>query len=543
MQRSVFTFRALLVPAALAAACASGRAHKEPSAALAAVDRAIDALGGAKRLAALDALVVRGTVRHWEPEQSIEPDGAPRLAGDSTFTAFRALDARAARIEWVRALVYPAAREYRFTEIVTPSAGYVEGADTTAPVKAAQGGSPPRHAMSGVRLAAAQRELDRTSPRLLLEARAAPARLSPAPDETVAGARFQAVRVAAATPGAPPFVVLLDPASGLPARIRTIDADPIYGDVPYDLVLEDWREVAGVKVAHRQRYELAGREIARIAYEAVEAAPVAPERLEIPADVRAIAPRPVAEKVPYQWVLRRQHIGTYLDSDSVSFDPAASQGLRVVDLAAGVAQVVGGTHNSLVVELSDGLVVVDAPVGEAQSQVVLDLLREKYRGKPVQALVLTHHHMDHVAGARAFVAEGATVYVGAGNGPHFARMFAAPHALAPDALARAPRKAEIVEVADRASIGDGQRSVQLFRVENPHADGMLLAYVPDARVGFVADLWSPGRDVLGARLTPGQAAVVAAVRARGLSPLRFAGGHGSAAEYAPLAALGESALR
>jgi len=537
MQRTVFTHRVLLALAALAAACASGRVQKGSSAALAAVDRAIDALGGAQRLAALDGVVVRGTVRHLEPEQSVRVDGEPRLAGDSTFTAFRALDARAARIEWVRALVYPSAREYRFTEIVTPSAGYVEGVDTTSLVKAAQGGSPPRHAMSGVRLAAAQRELDRTSPRLLLDARADPGRLAPAPDETVAGARFQAVRVAAATPGAPPFLLLLDPASGLPARIRTIDADPIYGDVPYDLVLEDFREVAGVKIAHRQRYELAGREIARIAYASVEAAPVAPERVEIPAEVRAIAPRPVAEQVPYQWVLRRQHIGTYLDSDSVGFDPAASPGLRLADLADGVAQVVGGTHNSLVVELADALVVVDAPVGEAQSQVVLDLLRERYRGKPVQKLVLTHHHMDHVAGARAFVAGGATVYVGAGNGAHFARMFAAPHALVPDALARAPRKAEIVEVADREAIGDGKRSVELFRIENPHAEGMLMAYVPDARVGFVADVWSPGRDVLGAKLTPGQAAVVAAVRARGLSPLRFAGGHGSAAEYAPLAAL------
>jgi glyoxylase-like metal-dependent hydrolase (beta-lactamase superfamily II) len=535
------TLTAALVAVASAslvvAACATGRGRVEAPEAVAAVDRALEAVGGAKKLAALEALVVRGTVRHWEPEQSVKADGDPRLAGDSKFTAWRALDARAARIEWVRDLVYPAPREYRFTEIVTASAGYVEGNDTTAPVKAAQASVPPRHAMSGVRLAAAERELDRTSPRLLLEARADPAKLSRAPDESIGGVRLEVVRFAAGGPSAVTFLLLLDPRSGLPARIRTIDADPIYGDVPYDLVLEDWRDVAGVKIAHRQRYELDGREIARIVYEEVQPAPaVAAERLEIPADVRAAAPGAATQNVPYQWVLRRQHIGTYLDSDAVSFDPAASSGLRLVDLAPGVAQVVGGSHNSLVVELADRLLVVDAPVGEAQSRVVLGLLREKYPGKPVRHLVLSHHHMDHVAGARAFVAEGASVVVGAGNGAHFEKMFAARHALAPDALSQNPRKPEIVEVADHHSVGDGQRAVELYRLVNPHADGLLLAYVRDAKLGFVVDIWSPGRDVIGARLSPGQAALVAAVRARGLEPARFAGGHGSVADYAPLAA-------
>jgi glyoxylase-like metal-dependent hydrolase (beta-lactamase superfamily II) len=517
--------------------CATSRGGAQAPEAVAAVDRALAAMGGAQKIAALEAVVVRGTVRHWEPEQSVKADGEARLAGDSTFTAWRALGSRAARVEWVRRLVYPTSREYRFTEIVTASAGYVEGNDTTAPTKAAQASTPPRHAMSGLRLAAAQRELERTSPRLLVEARADPARLSGAPDESVGGSRLTAVRFAPDAPGRPAFVLLFDPQSGLPARIRTIDDDPIYGDVAYDLVLEDWREVAGVKLAYRQRYELDGREIARIAYEEVQPAPaVAAERLEIPAEIRASAPPPITDSVPYQWVLRRQHIGTYLDSDAVSFDPASSPGLRLIDLAPGVAQVVGGSHNSLVVELADHLVVMDAPVGEAQSRFVLGMLRERYPGKPVRDLVLSHHHMDHVAGARAFVAEGASVVVGAGNRAHFEKMFAARHALAPDTLAQRPRKVEIVEVADHHALGDGHRSLELYRIENPHADGLLLAYVPDARLGFVVDLWSPGRDAIGERPTPGQAALVAAVRRLGLDPARFAGGHGSVADYAPLAA-------
>jgi len=67
----------------------------------------------------------------------------------------------------------------------------------------------------------------------------------------------------------------------------------------------------------------------------------------------------------------------------------------------------------------------------------------------------------------------------------------------------------------------------------------LWSLLPDARLGWVADLWGPGRDKLGDKPTPGQAALVAAVKRLSSTPERFAGGHGTVAEYAPLAALAE----
>jgi glyoxylase-like metal-dependent hydrolase (beta-lactamase superfamily II) len=389
--------------------------------------------------------------------------------------------------------------------------------------------------MSGLRLAAALRELERTSPRLLLDMRSDPSKVARAPDVTVGEKRLTAVSYKA---GDTSFVVLFDPQTGLPARVRTLDADTIYGDSTYDLVLDDWRDVGGVKFAHKQRYELNGREVIRIAYDEVRTdATTTADRMEIPAELRASAPKPASgESVPYQWVIRRQFIGVYLDSDAVLYDPQASGGLKLVELAPGVSQVAGGSHNSLVVEMADHLVVLDAPVGELQSKWTLDALRAKYPGKPVKHLVLSHHHMDHAGGARTFVAEGATVIVGAGNAAHFQRMFSAPHRIDRDALERNPRQAEIREVADKHALTDGQRTLEIYRIENPHAEGMLFSYLPEAKLGFVVDLWSPGRDKLQDKLTPGQAALAAALDKHGIRPERLAGGHGSVADYAQLAA-------
>ena len=95
----------------------------------------------------------------------------------------------------------------------------------------------------------------------------------------------------------------------------------------------------------------------------------------------------------------------------------------------------------------------------------------------------------------------------------------------------------IGEVDDKRVLTDGKRTIEIIRFDNPHVDGMLLSYIADARLGFVVDVWSPGRDKLGDKITPPQAAVVAAVKRLSSVPERLAGGHGSFADYAPLAAL------
>ena len=85
-------------------------------------------------------------------------------------------------------------------------------------------------------------------------------------------------------------------------------------------------------------------------------------------------------------------------------------------------------------------------------------------------------------------------------------------------------------------LSDGAREVQAYLIANPHADSTLIGYVPDAKLGFVTDLWIPGAP-LPAQLNPNLAALVAGVKKYGFTPEKFAGGHGSNADYAPLAAL------
>jgi glyoxylase-like metal-dependent hydrolase (beta-lactamase superfamily II) len=499
------------------------------------VNRAIDAVGGKEALKDVKTADIKGTVRQWEPEQSLVADGEPRLAGDSTFEALADYGSGATRIDWVRNLAYPTPRTYTFSEIVTPEAGYVGGIDATARNKQNLESKPPAHTMSGLRLAASQRELKRTSPLFLLEMAKDPNRLAPVGEITVNGIAYPALDYKA---GDQTFTVMFDPATGLPARIRTLDYDGIWGDVTYDLVFSDWRNFGKVRVAANRKYELNGRTVADIHVNDVQAnVPVPAERVTIPSTMTASAVKPATGAVPYQWVIRRQFIGTYLDSDQPSYDARAGTGLRLVEVAPGVQQVVGGTHNSLLIEMKDHLIAVDAPVSDWQSNWTINAAREKFGAKPIKYLVLSHHHMDHAGGFRAYAAQGATLIVGKGNAEHFRHALAAPFQRNPDLPARDLSGTPVIEVATQYALTDGTREVDLHSFDNPHVSGMLLPYVADAKLGWVVDLWSPGRDPLPEKLTPAQAALVAEVKKAGISPEKFAAGHGSTGDFAPLAAL------
>jgi glyoxylase-like metal-dependent hydrolase (beta-lactamase superfamily II) len=199
---------------------------------------------------------------------------------------------------------------------------------------------------------------------------------------------------------------------------------------------------------------------------------------------------------------------------------------------------VGGSHNSLIVEMKDHVIVFDAPVSDWQSNWTISAARGKYVRKPVKYLVLTHHHMDHAGGIRAYADAGATIVIGAGTAAHFRRVLAAPFTRNPDLSPSDLSGTPIVEVTGKHVLSDGQRRVELYVVDpNPHAEGLLIGYVPDAKLGFVTDIWSPGAGPLPDKLNPALAALVGAVKKAGITPARFAGGHGGAGDYAPLAAL------
>ena len=494
------------------------------------VSRGIEAMGGADRIAAIKSLSAKGTIKQWEPEQSDMAGGDMRFANETSFDVVQDRSQRASRADLERRFAYPAPRTFKFSEVLTPDAGFVLGVDSNGRNAQSQKMNPPAHSMSGLRLATTQREsLRGATTGLMLAMRDNPTQVRPALDVQVGGTSYPAV-------GYGPFTVAFDPKTGLLARIRTLDYDNVWGDVTYDAVLSDWREFGGVRIPMNRKYELNGRVVQDVQITDIQVNPtVDAGKFTVPAELRADAAKPAGGNVPYQWVIRRQFIGVYLDSDNTSFDSKVTQSLRLNELAPGVFHVVGGSHNSLLVEMSDHLVMVDAPVSDAQSLWVVNAAKQRFPNKPIKWLVLTHHHMDHAGGMRGVLGEGAILVVGQGTSGHYRKVLAAPMERNPDMKPMDFSRVQILEVPESHVMSDssGRQVIAYAMLDNPHAKGLLMAYVPHARLGFVTDVWSPGTpmpDKPNAALL----SVTNTVKRAGIQPERFAGGHGSVAPYETL---------
>jgi alkyl sulfatase BDS1-like metallo-beta-lactamase superfamily hydrolase len=77
----------------------------------------------------------------------------------------------------------------------------------------------------------------------------------------------------------------------------------------------------------------------------------------------------------------------------------------LVKVTEGVYVAIGyGLANSIMIDGSDGLIIVDTMITVEEGRAVLEAFRTVSK-KPVKAVIYTHNHADHVFGAEAFMAD------------------------------------------------------------------------------------------------------------------------------------------
>jgi glyoxylase-like metal-dependent hydrolase (beta-lactamase superfamily II) len=483
------------------------------------VKQSVEALGGADALRAIKTLVLKADAKHWEPGQSNSVNGESRFLGDSklTISVDYANPAGAlVRYDWDRDMKYPAVEKLKYSEIRYPT--YGAAVDDKGEAKA----------MSGIRLAANIREGGRGSPKLLLSALDAPQNVSAIADQKLGNQTYPAVVLAS---GPTKYIILFDRTTKLPVAVRTRDEDNIWGDSDYDMILSDWKTVAGMKFAQTRSYKLNDLEVQHLAYTDISVNPTLPaSTFAVPDAVKAAAKPAATTDVPYQWVIRRLFLGRFTDSDAIYFPPGGS--FKLVELGPNVQMVQGGGANNLIINQKDGIVVVDAPTDNGQSKWVIDAAKAKYPGKPIKTLILTHHHNDHTGGARAYVAEGASVIVPAPDKAYFETVIKTAHAIEPDPQQKAMKPANVQEVKDTLALKDDNVDLVLYNIPNPHVDGMLIVHDVKDNVLWITDLVSP-RGPVGRN--PGTVAVGDALRKYNITGATIAGGHGTTAKQADIA--------
>src|SRR5260370_27665500 len=121
----------------------------------------------------------------------------------------------------------------------------------------------------------------------------------------------------------------------------------------------------------------------------------------------------------------------------------------------------------------------EAPIKDERATAVIAEARRLAPGKPIRAVINSHHHFDHAGGLRAFAAEGFGVITHETNRVFFETALVAPATMTPDRQQAAPRKVAVHAVRDKRVLTDGARAVgSPHMAGNTHADGALLVYLP-----------------------------------------------------------------
>ena len=272
------------------------------------------------------------------------------------------------------------------------------------------------------------------------------------------GASVQGRLIVFAAPGKYLARATLD-RSNLVQRVQATLPNPVLGDIPVVIEYADYKDFGGVKFPTRIKQTAGG--FPALDLTVTEVRPNAAVEISVPDTVRTAM-------APYATVTSQM-------------------------VADGVWYVTGGTHHSVAIEMSDHVIVVEAPLNDERALAVLNEVRGLAGSKPIRYVVNSHHHFDHSGGVRAFAAEGITIITHEINRAFFDKALAARGTVAPDHLAKSDKKPAAVEgVRDKRVLSDGTRSVEIHHIAgNAHADGLLMVYLPKERLLVEADAYTP----------------------------------------------------
>lgn len=242
------------------------------------------------------------------------------------------------------------------------------------------------------------------------------------------------------------------------AKTETWIANPVLGDMLVETTYSGYKDFNGVKFPTMIVQKQGGHPVMDVAVTSVQA------------NVDLDLPVPDAVR-------------------SATLPPVNVQSQKIAD---GVWFLGGGTHNSVLVEYPNYLVMIEAPLNEARSLAVIAEAKKLAPNKPFKYLINTHHHFDHSGGMRTYVAEGATIITNEMNKPFYEQTFNAPRTLKPDQLAQNPKKPTFITVKDKYVLDDGGRSLEIYHVEGDnHNAGLMFVYLPKEKILVEADDFTP----------------------------------------------------
>jgi glyoxylase-like metal-dependent hydrolase (beta-lactamase superfamily II) len=444
---------------------------------------AVEAMGGLKKIQDVKTQFIMADGKRFEPGQKFEPIEMPLPVSNFSYDLRQNLSSDELRMNWHRDVTYPYPNKLDYSIVIANNRGFTYGKDGLF--------SPEEAPMRQSAINAILKEQLISSPLFLLQTSIKnPDSIHVQPDQMFRGSQHHVVALSPKE-DMPPVRIFFDSSTFLPSKVETIEDDPIHGDVLIEVFFDDWRKVDGIMFPFLVTHELNDEVIQERRSSVDINVKLPPDAFTIPTiiqnvseDVEKDASRGWLES---QWYLRMHAFGI------PHYDINHPANFTVI--SPGVYHVTGSTHHSLVVEMNKYIVVVEPPLYEERSQAVINEIVKRWPDKPIKYTVATHAHDDHIGGLRTYAAESATIICSETSLPEVEHILNSSHTLRPDSFQLSPPKQvkiETVSLDKKMTLSDGNRSIEIYSINNTHSDGMLAVYLPSEKVLLTSDLYSPG---------------------------------------------------
>lgn len=444
----------------------------------------IDVMGGRAAVEAARNEVIESAGQRFQPGNAPRP-GEAVLVADFAANLTTEIGASKLKLDLDSTTRFLNQVSLAYQQTIDGSNGFVEGHESIFSPPLAE----PTPILSS-RITAQLRQADLASPlRLVRRALAEPSAISEEDDAVFAGRQHKVLRFAPADEL--PLRLFVDPDSFVLAKAETVEDHPPLGDSLVEAIYGDYRPVDGLLLPFHLSMQVDGIEIlseerSSIAIDDDDVDYTVPPELIVPFD-EALGD---VGRRSAEWLLGFEYLGL---PDLFYVDQTPAQ-VTMTELAPGVVLVPGPSHNQLVIEMSDHLILVDTPLYEERSVAVLAAIRQRFPGKPIRDIILSHFHHDHSGGIRHYAAEGGvTVWAQAVSAEFYREVMSNPHTVRPDRLQEAPVPVAVEPVDQLQTLTDGKRTVEIHRVTTIHSDDMLIVYLPAEKFLYNTDLFGPGR--------------------------------------------------
>ena len=288
-----------------------------------------------------------------------------------------------------------------------------------------------------------------------------------------------------------PITFYVNKDSGLIAKISTMEWDVVYGDIEIEVKFDNWDFSQEIPFPMTVRMSQGGAPRWEIRRDSVEIDPgFSEDHFDQPPGLKYIHNESFAQR---GWEISQT---MRMFTLSGAYRPE----LKWTALADGIhylsALPLDGIY-TLIVEQENGVVVIEPGMNDLKGEEVAKWIYANIPNKPITHIIPTHHHNDHGAGIRPYIAEGADLVVHESAVDFYQAQINRPKSsVVIDALDRLDdRNNEVitgVSPDEPYVIDDPERPVIVYPVLNGHTEDMTVALIGNVNMLYAGDLYVSG---------------------------------------------------